>query len=307
VPDQAEQFDRLKAALADRYRLERELGAGGMATVYLAHDLRHDRKVAIKVLRPELAAVLGAERFVQEIKTTAALSHPHILPLFDSGEAGGFLYYVMPYIEGESLRARLAREGELPVSDAVRVLREIVDALVHAHEAGVVHRDIKPDNVLLSGSHAVVTDFGVAKAVSEAAGRQQITTAGVALGTPAYMAPEQAAASPHVDHRADIYAVGVMAYELLAGRPPFAGESPQAVLAERTEGDHPETLLRARGQWVPKVLPLFAVRRGARAGQVRDKGPPAMGPLPGVLDIQSAPIQIQPFAAPGGGAGPRSC
>jgi serine/threonine-protein kinase len=227
----SEHFERLKAALAGRYELEREIGAGGMATVYLAEDPKHHRKVAVKVLRPELASTLGGDRFFREIELAAQLTHPHILPLHDSGEAEGFLYYVMPYIQGESLRARLEREGELPVAEAIRLIREVVDALAAAHDAGVVHRDIKPDNVLLSGSHAIVTDFGVAKAISDATGRQQITTAGVALGTPSYMAPEQAAASPHIDHRADIYAVGAMAYELLAGRPPFMGPTPQAVLA----------------------------------------------------------------------------
>ena len=211
----------LTVALAGRYAVERELGQGGMATVYLARDLRHERQVALKVLRAELAASLGPERFLREIKLAAQLQHPHILPLHDSGEAAGFLYYVMPYVEGESLRARLARYGELPVHDAVKLLIEVTDALAYAHERGVVHRDIKPDNVLLSGRHALVTDFGVAKAVSEATGRQQLTTAGVALGTPAYMAPEQATADPGVDHRADLYAVGVLGYELLAGHPPF--------------------------------------------------------------------------------------
>ena len=185
---------RISAALADHYRIERELGSGGMATVYLAEDLRHRRKVAVKVLRPELAVTLGSDRFLREIETAAQFQHPHILPLLDSGEAGGFLYYVMPYVEGESLRSRLTRRGELPIHDAVKILVEVCDALAYAHAHGVVHRDIKPDNVLLSGRHALVTDFGVAKALSEATGRQQFTTAGVALGTPAYMAPEQAAA-----------------------------------------------------------------------------------------------------------------
>src|SRR4249919_3841300 len=222
---------RLAAALADRYRVERELGQGGMATVYLAEDLKHHRKVALKVLRPELAAALGPERFFREIEVAAGLQHPHILPLHDSGEAAGFLYYVMPFVDGENLRGRLTRHGELPIHEAVRLLSEVADALAYAHSQGVVHRDIKPDNVMLSGRHALVTDFGVAKAVSEATGRQQLTTAGVALGTPTYMAPEQAAADPHLDHRVDIYAVGVMAYELLAGRPPFTGRSSQEVLA----------------------------------------------------------------------------
>src|SRR6059058_2973573 len=202
-----------------------------MATVYLAEDPKHHRRVAVKVLRPELAATLGAERFTREIDTAAQFQHPHILPLLDSGEAGGFLYYVMPYVEGESLRDRLAHQGELPIHDVVKILTEIADALAYAHAHGVVHRDIKPDNVLLSGRHALVMDFGVAKALSEATGRQQLTTAGIALGTPAYMAPEQAAADPHLDHRVDIYALGVLAYELLTGRPPFIGLTPQEVLA----------------------------------------------------------------------------
>lgn len=183
--------ERLQRALGSRYLLERELGQGGMSIVFLAEDPRHQRPVAVKVLRPELAAALGGERFTREIQIAARLQHPHILPLLDSGEAEGFLYYVMPYVEGQSLRDRLARQGELPVHDAVRILVEIVDALAHAHTRGVVHRDIKPDNVLLSGRHALVMDFGVAKAVSEATGRQNLTTAGVALGTPAYMAPSR--------------------------------------------------------------------------------------------------------------------
>src|SRR5215203_1835154 len=223
--------DHLRAVLADRYRIERALGRGGMATVFLAHDLRHDRPVALKVLHPELAATLGPERFQREIKLAAGLQHPHILPVHDSGEAGGSLYYIMPYVEGESLRTRLSRQGELPVHDAVKILLEVTDALAYAHGRGVVHRDIKPDNVMLSGRHALVMDFGVAKAVSEATGRQTITTMGVAIGTPSYMAPEQAAADPHIDHRADIYAVGVLGYELLAGAPPFTGHSSQEVLA----------------------------------------------------------------------------
>ncbi len=216
---------QLAAALVDRYSLERELGQGGMATVYLAEDLKHHRKVALKVLRPELAATLGPERFFREIEVAAKLQHPHILPLHDSGEAQGFLYYVMPFVDGQNLRGRLTRQGELPIHQAVKLLAEVADALAYAHAQGVVHRDIKPDNVLLSGRHALVTDFGVAKAVSEATGRQQLTTAGIAIGTPAYMAPEQASADPHLDHRVDIYALGAMGYELLVGRPPFTGNS----------------------------------------------------------------------------------
>jgi serine/threonine-protein kinase len=225
-------FEALSNALADRYRLERELGAGGMATVYLAEDLKHQRQVAIKVLRPELAESLGAERFLREVPIAAKLNHPHILTLIDSGEAAGFLYYVMPYVEGESLRKRIDREGELPLNEALRILQQVVDALAYAHSHELVHRDMKPDNVMLSGRHALVTDFGIAKAVSAATSESgQLTSAGMALGTPAYMAPEQAAGDPNVDHRADIYAVGVLAYELLAGRPPFEAATAQQVVA----------------------------------------------------------------------------
>jgi serine/threonine-protein kinase len=254
----ADVFERLKAALGDRYAIERELGSGGMATVYLAEDLKHDRKVAVKVLRPDLAAALGPERFLQEIKIAAQLHHPHILPLHDSGEADGFLYYVMPYEAGRSLRDKLATEGELPIGEAVRLLRDVVDALSHAHEQGVVHRDIKPENILLSGHHALVSDFGVAKAVSEATGRDKLTTAGVALGTPAYMAPEQASADPHIDQRADIYGVGALAYEVLTGRPPFLGSTPQQVLsAHVTETAEPVTRYRTT---VPPVLEQLVMR-----------------------------------------------
>ena len=224
-------LDRLREALADRYSIEREVGAGGMATVYLAEDVKHHRKVAVKVLRPDLAAALGPERFLQEIEIAAQLQHPNILALYDSGEADGFLFYVMPYIDGPSLRDKLAKEGELPIGEAVRILRDVVDALTEAHEHGVVHRDIKPENIMLRGRHALVTDFGVAKAVSEATGREQLTTAGIALGTPAYMAPEQASADPHLDQRVDIYAVGAVAYELLTGRPVFMGTTPQMILS----------------------------------------------------------------------------
>jgi len=226
-------LDNLKQALADRYRFERSIGSGGMATVYLAHDIRHEREVAIKVLRPDLAATLGGERFLREIRIAAKLTHPHILPLHDSGEEAGLLYYVMPYIEGESLRQRLTREGELPIPEAVRLLRDVADALASAHKQGIVHRDIKPDNVLLSEGHALVTDFGVAKAVTEARaeGDAGLTTLGMAVGTPAYMSPEQAAGDPDIDHRADIYALGAMAYEMLTGRPPFEGDTPHSVLA----------------------------------------------------------------------------
>ena len=221
---------RLAAALAGRYRIERELGAGGMATVYLAEDLKHDRKVAIKVLRPELAAVLGAERFVQEIKTTAALSHPHILPLFDSGEAGGFLYYVMPYIQGETIRERLNRETQFSVDEAVRITREIADALDYAHRHGVIHRDIKPENLLLHDGRAMVMDFGIALAVSAAAGGR-MTETGLSLGTPHYMSPEQATAEKEISGRSDVYSLASVCYEMLAGQPPhLGGSAPQIIM-----------------------------------------------------------------------------
>ena len=222
---------RLNAALEDRYHIERELGEGGMATVYLAVDLRHDRKVALKVLRPELAAVVGGERFLAEITTTANLQHPHILPLFDSGEADGFLFYVMPYVEGESLRERLDRERQLPVDEAVKLTRKVADALDHAHERGVVHRDVKPANILLSErGEPLVADFGIALAVSQAGGGR-ITETGLSLGTPHYMSPEQASGDQTVDRRTDVYALGCVLYEALAGEPPYTGTTSQAILA----------------------------------------------------------------------------
>ena len=221
---------RLGAGLAARYRIERELGAGGMATVYLAHDLRHDRDVAIKVLHPELAAALGGDRFLTEIKTTARLQHPHILPLLDSGESGGLLFYVMPYVAGETLRARLDRERQLPIEDALRIAREVADALGCAHALGVIHRDIKPENILLQGSHALVADFGIALAVQQAGGAR-MTQTGLSLGTPSYMSPEQAMGEKSVDLRTDLYALGALTYEMLAGEPPFTGPSAQAVIA----------------------------------------------------------------------------
>ena len=221
---------RLVAALVDRYRLERELGAGGMATVYLAHDLRHDRKVAVKVLRPELAAVIGAERFLAEIKTTAALQHSHILPLFDSGQADGFLFYVMPFVEGESLRDRLKRERELPVDEAVRLAKEVASALDYAHRHGVIHRDIKPENILLQDGQALVADFGISLAVSQA-GASRMTETGLSLGTPSYMSPEQATGERLLDARADVYSLGCLLYEMLVGEPPHTGPSVQAVIA----------------------------------------------------------------------------
>jgi serine/threonine-protein kinase len=235
---------RLAAAMADRYAINRELGAGGMATVYLAHDLKHDRKVALKVLKPELAAVLGAERFVVEIKTTASLQHPHILPLFDSGSADGFLYYVMPYIEGETLRDKLNRETQLSIDEAVRVTREVADALDYAHRHGVIHRDIKPENILLHDGRPMVADFGIALAVSAAAGGR-MTETGLSLGTPHYMSPEQATAEKELTSRSDIYSLGSVLYEMLAGEPPHMGNSAQAIIMKIvTEDAQPVTRLR---------------------------------------------------------------
>jgi serine/threonine protein kinase/tetratricopeptide (TPR) repeat protein len=219
---------RLQDALSDRYRIEREIGRGGMATVFLAEDLKHHRRVAIKVLDPEVAAAIGPERFLREIETVARLSHPHILPLYDSGAAGGFLYYVMPYAEGESLRDRLAREKHLPLEDTLQIAREVASALSHAHSHDVVHRDIKPENILLQGGHAVVADFGIARAVA-AADRQALTATGIAVGTPAYMSPEQAAGSRDVDGRSDLYSLGCVMYEMLAGVPPFAGATAESL------------------------------------------------------------------------------
>ncbi|HUQ19514.1 MAG TPA: protein kinase [Gemmatimonadaceae bacterium] len=234
-------IDKLRTALTERYRVEREIGAGGMATVYLARDLRHDRDVAIKVLHPDLAAALGAERFLAEIKTTAKLQHPHILPLLDSGEADGLLYYVMPFVSGESLRDRLERETQLAVDDAVRIAREALGALESAHKQGVVHRDIKPENILLHEDQALVADFGIALAVS-AAGGPRMTQTGLSLGTPAYMAPEQAMGERVIDGRADIYALGAVLYEMLVGEAPFTGPSVQAIVARvMTESPRPVT------------------------------------------------------------------
>jgi eukaryotic-like serine/threonine-protein kinase len=236
--------ERLSAALAGRYRIERHLGEGGMASVYLAEDLKHDRKVAVKVLKPELAAVLGAERFVVEIKTTASLQHPHILPLFDSGTADGFLFYVMPFIKGETLRDKLNRETQLGVDEAVRIAREVADALDYAHRSGVIHRDIKPENILLHDGRPMVADFGIALAVSAAAGGR-MTETGLSLGTPHYMSPEQATAEKEISARSDIYSIGSVLYEMLTGEPPHSGGSAQQVIMKIiTDQARPVTELR---------------------------------------------------------------
>lgn len=263
-PDLAE---RVTAALGDRYRLEMRvdgkpalIGQGGMATVFLAEDVRHDRWVAIKVLKPDVATAIGAERFLREIHIAAQLHHPHILGLIDSGQADKLLYYVMPYVSGETLRERIEKEGALPIPDAVRLIREIADALGRAHKAGVIHRDIKPENVLIEERHALVSDFGVAKALSEATdsvvtGR---STAGFTIGTPAYMAPEQASGDPAIDHRADIYALGIVAYEMLTGHVPFDAPTPQGMLAAQVSVE--PALLRTRRLEVPPMLEALVMK-----------------------------------------------
>ena len=231
-------IERLAAALAGRYRIDRELGAGGMATVYLAEDVKHRRQVAVKVLRPQLAAAVGADRFLREIEIAASLHHPHILPLYDSGEADGFLFYVMPFVEGESLRQRLDREKQLPLDDALHIAREVADALSFAHSRGVVHRDVKPENILLESGHAVVADFGIARALSMAGG-ESLTETGMLIGTPRYMSPEQAGGAAEIDGRSDLYSLGCTLFEMLAGQPPFTGPSPEAVIRQHLAADPP--------------------------------------------------------------------
>jgi serine/threonine-protein kinase len=253
--------ERLTTALSDRYRVQRELGQGGMATVYLAHDLKHERDVAIKVLHTDLGAALGAERFLSEIKTTAKLQHPHVLPLLDSGTVDGLLYYVMPLVRGETLRARLERERQLPVDDAVRIACEVAGALDHAHRQGIIHRDIKPENILLQDGAAVVADFGIALAVHQAGG-QRMTQTGLSLGTPQYMSPEQAMGERTIDARSDIYALGAVLYELLCGEPPFTGASVQSIVAKvLTEKPVAPTALRDTIPWSVEQAVLRALAK----------------------------------------------
>ncbi|HUF35525.1 MAG TPA: serine/threonine-protein kinase, partial [Gemmatimonadales bacterium] len=257
----AEPAEGLRDALADRYRIERELGRGGMATVYLARDLRHDRPVALKVLHPELAHSLGPDRFQREIRLAARLQHPHILTVLDSGAAPA-LWFTMPYIEGESLRDRLRREKQLPIDDAVRIAREAAEALGFAHGQGIIHRDVKPENILLSAGHALVADFGIARALSGGAEEARLTETGLAVGTPAYMSPEQAAGERELDPRTDVYSLGVVLYEMLAGEPPFTGPTAQAIAARRLSGEAPSVR-----QLRPSVPPAVeqAVRRAMAA------------------------------------------
>jgi serine/threonine-protein kinase len=286
-------IERLAKALAGRYEVERELARGGMATVYLARDLRHDRRVAIKVLREELAAAVGAERFLEEIRVTASLQHPHILPLFDSGsaayppEAGGWLlWYVMPFVDGETLRSRLAREGRLPVNIALQLVREMADALEHAHRHGVVHRDVKPENVLLQSGHALVADFGIALAL-EHAGGERLTRTGITLGTPQYMAPEQVAGERAIDARTDVYALGAVLHEMLAGESPFAAGSRQAVL-RRVMNVAVSALSTSRADVLPS---LDAAVQRALAKQPDDRFPSAGAFAAALAAAQTMPLR----------------
>jgi serine/threonine-protein kinase len=251
----------LSEALADRYRIERELGRGGMAIVYRAHDVRHDRPVALKVLLPQISSALGSERFLQEIRVTARLRHPHILPLFDSGDAAGFLFYVMPLVEGESLRSRLSREPALTVDEAVRLAVEVADALGHAHAQGIVHRDVKPENILLENGHAMVADFGIARAV-RATDDTRLTRAGLTIGTPDYMSPEQAGGDSDVDGRSDLYSLACVLFEMLTGTPPFTGRTPEAVLVQRFTTTAPR--LSTKRPNVSANLDYALARRGDR-------------------------------------------
>ena len=297
--------DGLATAVAERYTIESELGRGGMATVYRAWDRKHERPVAVKVLRRDIAAVLGPERFLREIRLAAALQHPHILPLHDSGAANDYLYYVMPYVEGESLRQRLERERQLPVEEALRVAVEVADALSHAHSRGIVHRDIKPENILLAAGHAVVADFGIARAI-DVAGGDKLTQTGITLGTPAYMSPEQAAGDPQTDGRSDLYSLGCVLYEMLAGAPPFTGHSAQAILVKHLTEPAPHlTHLRdvaiSLEQVIRRCLAKAAADRFTTAAELRQAleaareakpGPPVRPPFP-----RPRPVLVWPAVA----------
>ncbi|HEU4800038.1 MAG TPA: serine/threonine-protein kinase [Gemmatimonadales bacterium] len=255
TPTSAVEVGRVRRVLAEQYQIERVVGEGGMATVFRAEDLKHRRKVAVKVMRPELAATLGGDRFLREVEIAAQLNHPHIVSMHDSGDNDGVLYYVMPFVEGESLTQRLAREGPLPVGDALRIARQVSDALAHAHKRGIIHRDIKPGNIMLSEGHALVADFGIARALRS--GATAITTAGLAIGTPHYMSPEQATGSREVDERTDVYAVGAVLYEMLTGGPPFTGRSGQAIISRSVTEPH-RPLAASRPGLPPSLEPLVS-------------------------------------------------
>ncbi len=282
----------LEAALSDRYRIERELGRGGMATVYLAHDLRHDRPVALKVLRPELAATLGPDRFLHEIRIAAVLQHPHILPVFDSGDAAGQLWYTMPYVEGQTLRERLLHERQLPLDDACRIALHVLSALEYAHSHGVIHRDVKPENILLEGDQAVVADLGIARAMS-AVGEDRLTETGLSLGTPAYMSPEQACAEPNIDGRTDVYSLGCVLYEMLAAEPPYTGPTPQAIVARRLTEPPPRLrtirdVSESLEQAIHRALARSPADRFATAGDFARAITEAMTAAPGAAGSRPA-------------------
>src|SRR5437870_708099 len=255
-------LEDLSAALGERYTIDRVLGRGGMATVYVAEDLRHSRQVAIKVLRPDVAAAIGAERFLREIAIAARLTHPHVLPLIDSGQADGSLYYVMPYVRGETLRERLVREQRFALKDALRIAREVGAGLDYAHREGFVHRDVKPENVLLADGHAVLADFGIARAIFQAGG-EHVTEVGLAIGTPEYMSPEQAAGDRELDGRCDEYALACVVYEMLAGEPPFSGDSARASVAKHLS--EPAAPLRPRRPGAPAAVVAGTVRPAGRS------------------------------------------
>ena len=278
---------RLQAALADRYRVERELGRGGMATVFYAWDLKHDRPVALKLLHPELAHLLGPQRFLREIRLSARLQHPHILSVLDSGEVGGtadqggaLLWYTMPFVAGETLRDRLRRDGQLPLDEALRITSQAADALHYAHQHGVIHRDIKPENILLSGNHAQVADFGVATAMPDGTAEpgNRLTETGLAVGTPQYMSPEQSAGERTLDARSDIYSLGTVFYEMLAGEPPYTGPTPQAILAKRLTEPLPHIrTVRDVPQWVEDVVTRALARAPADRFATAAESSPACG------------------------------
>jgi Tol biopolymer transport system component len=289
--------EQLNIALENRYRIERELGAGGMATVWLAHDERHGRRVALKVLRPELAAVIGAERFLNEIRTTANLQHPHILPLHDSGTVDGTVFYVMPFVEGESLRDRLNREKQLPVEDAIRITREVASALDYAHRRNVIHRDIKPENILLHDGAAMVADFGIALAVSSAGGATRMTETGMSLGTPHYMSPEQAMGERDLTARSDVYALGCVLYEMLVGEPPFTGPTPQAIVA-RVLTDAPRSL-RVQRQTIPAHVEAAVHRALQKLPADRFGSAAELSTALGDASFRSEAVSVSVGAVPG--------
>src|SRR3989441_660237 len=294
--------DDLSAALGDRYTIERELGRGGVATGYVARDRRHGREVAVKVLRPDVAAAVGAERFLREIAIAARLTHPHVLPLIDSGQAEGSLYYVMPYVRGETLRQRLAREGRLPLKDALRIARELSAGLDYAHREGFVHRDVKPENVLLADGHAVIADFGIARAICQACDDENVTEVGLAIGTPEYMSPEQAAGDRELDGRCDMYSLACVIYETLTGDPPFSGVSARAVIAKHLTEPLPP--LRARRPDAPAAVEQALARTLAkdpadRFANVAEfvaalEEPPSPGVVPALVG-KTRSIAVLPF------------